>query len=247
MNTVKLMAIACRIEKVAPHLADELEMMARTAQLELSLPQSQIESIYKGGGGEMPSGGSSIGGFYQQMDLGQSLQSDPTASQSAINMVIGGAGSANPEQISQEAQSRGIDPSVLQQYVQKASQLYAMGYSDPATLQQLMNQSGQTDFIGVSNSPAAGFADMGGVAGIRAHERAHAAGATGSRGEMQNRIMSEMKNIGGGVLNKEQMQNQSDSMIDWLMAGRNSAEEFGAQMPVLENYVLPKMKQKMNF
>ena len=188
----------------------------------------------------MPSGGTSIGGFYQDMNLGQALPPNPMAEQSAINIVIGGGGNPNPSMISSESTRIGMSEEEMSPYIQKAIDLYSMGYTDPSIIQQMMGQSGNTDLIAISRSPASGFDQMGGQEGIRMHEREHAKGASGTREQMMGKFISKMNAVGGGVLNQEQMQAAGNSLIDWVMAGRDDPREYGANMPVFDQYVLPK-------
>ena len=245
MDAIRLMRIACRIEERAPHLADELESMARFAQLEISVPQAELERMYGATGGAKPVGGSTIGGYYQSLDLGPALEPNTAASQAAMNMVIGGKGGVDPKAVAKEAQRRGLDPSILMQHARRAASLYSMGYTNPSILNRMMGQSGNVDLIAISNSPAAGFSAMGGIPGIRRHERAHMQGATGTRQQMMDRAMSRSRNIGGGALNPEQMENYWNSVFDWMMAGRNSAEEYGANMPIAEEYVIPRYTREL--
>jgi len=246
MDATKLMRLACRVERKAPHLADELELMARSAQIEVNVPQARLQRMYQSGGGAKPAGGTSLGGFHQKIDLGSPIPSNPGVSQAAMNIVIGGGGVPNPKMIGKEAQRLRIDPNILAQHVRRLSSLYSMGYTDPSLLNRMMGQSGNMDLIAISNSPATGFSAMGGRAGIRQHELQHMRGATGTRKQMMDRALAKSRSIGGGVMNQEQLQNYWNSTIDWMMAGRDNPEEYGANMPVFEQHVMPQGLKKLH-
>jgi len=234
------------MESIDPKAADDIEMMARSAQIEISLPQSKLQRMYQAGGGAKQGRGTSLGGFHQRLNLGTPPRSNPSASMAAINIVMNSGGVPSSSVIGREARRARIDPRVLSQYVQRASRLYSMGYTDPSLLNRMMGQSGNVDLIAISNSPAAGFSMMGGRSGIRQHELQHMRGSTGTRKQMMDKAISRSKNIGGGALNPEQLQNYWNSVIDWTMAGRDNPEEYGANMPIFEQHVMPKFLKKLS-
>jgi hypothetical protein len=220
--------------------ADELERMARRAQIEAFVPQNVLESVHGGVGGNAVNG--QLGGLHVEMNV-QPPSQNAAAKEAAISIVS--SGNSNPQVISQTASQFGADPAEVSAWVEYLSQISPMVGGDPNLLRQMADQSGNVQMNLATQNPGSNFQSWGITPqDIMWHEKEGHGGKLQSSPDEYLNIANPgadmPRGFGGGIWPQQYW----TSIRDQFMSGQGP-QEWGPNKRIWEQRVVPKARQNL--
>lgn len=221
--------------------ADELERMARRAQIEAFVPQNVLESVHGGVGGNAVNG--QLGGLHVEMNVTPPSQNQ-AAKEAAITVLTSG-GFLSDETIANAANGHGADPQETRAWVEYLHGLTKFSGNDPNLLRQLADQSGNVQMNLATQNPGSNFQSWGITPDdIMWHEKEGHGGKLQSTPEEYMNIANPgadmPRGFGGGIWPQQYW----TSIRDQFMEGQGP-QEWGPNKRIWERRVVPKARQNL--
>lgn len=220
--------------------ADELEKMARRAQIDAFVPQNVLEGVHSGVGGDVSG---QLGGLHVEMNVTPPSQNQ-AAKEAAISVLTSG-GFLSGEAIAAAASTHGADPQETQAWVEYLHGLTQFSGNDPNLLRQLADQSGNVQMNLATQNPGSNFQSWGITPeDIMWHEKEGHGGKLQSSPDEYLNIANPgadmPRGFGGGIFPQQYW----TSVRDQFMAGQGP-QEWGPNKRIWEQRVVPKARQRL--